>query len=140
MRIEAHLLARGTAEELVHRLSERFAFDIPQSHVDGTNGGHHICSTTKQATAEHVLPVPFDRLRIFADEVFGAVLDACYRHERGPAGSAGRVQFANPGDTLICLHLDVNEAMDANGLHTADSHTCLLAPYSNRSPGATSKP
>ena len=69
-----------------------------------------------------MLPVLFDVQRVLADEVFGAVLDACDGQERRAAGAGSGMNLADAVDAFIGFDLDVVEAVCGEDFDCCDFH------------------
>ncbi len=69
-----------------------------------------------------MLPMTFNRQRIFAYEVFSAVVNPCYGQKRGAAGARSRMEFANTMDSLIGLNPDIVESISRKDSYFRDFH------------------
>jgi hypothetical protein len=72
-----------------------------------------------------VLPVLFDVQRVFADEVFGAVVDARDWQVRSATGAGRGVNLADAVDAFVSLDFDVVEAVCGEDFDCGDFH-CFL--------------
>src|ERR1035441_3143607 len=75
VRIYQHSVAAFASKQVVNRSVESFAFDIPESHVDGTNSGHGRRSAPPICTAIKILPDVFRLKRIAPDDAWNHVID-----------------------------------------------------------------
>jgi hypothetical protein len=74
-RICADTIPHLPAEQLMHRLAERLALDVPQGLVDARDRTHENGATAVEATAVHDRPQVLDVRRILADEQVGELID-----------------------------------------------------------------
>jgi hypothetical protein len=66
--VDHHVLARGAAEQLVERQAGDLSLDVPQGHVDGSNGRHRYRPAPPIGTAIEILPDILDAMGVAADQ------------------------------------------------------------------------
>src|SRR5699024_6393193 len=74
-RIRADTIPHLPTEQLIHRLAERLALDVPQCLIDARDRTHENGATAVEATAVHDRPQVLDVRRILADEQVGELID-----------------------------------------------------------------
>ena len=117
-------VARGAAKQLPSGFVGGFASDVPQGHVDGTDGVDDGAASAVHAAADvELLPEMLGVERVFADEHF---LKA-KAHGVGAGGldaGAGNprvdVAFANAGDVFVGMDKDDDVVLCRGGGVGAD--------------------
>ena len=115
MGVHAQPIAHGAAEELMDRLAEVLAGDVPERLVDSRECRHHHRTTAVEGAAIEELPVVLDPERVTADEHVGHLVDrghsaASLAFERGlapshQAGVGGDLDQTHPGERRELLDL-----------------------------------
>ncbi len=96
--IDHHARAGGAAQQLINRHVGRFAFDIPQRHIDRRDRRHGDRATTPVGPFVEVLPDVFDLMRIAADQLRADVIFQVGGDRQFPAIEGC---ITNAGQTLI---------------------------------------
>src|SRR5699024_889555 len=74
-RVRADPIPDLPTEQLMNRLTERLALDVPQGLVDSGDRTHENGATAVEATAVHDRPQVFDVRWVLADEQVGELID-----------------------------------------------------------------
>ena len=93
--VHAHVVAAGTAHELVDRGVEELALDVPQGLINAGNGAHqHAAAAVETGAVQHSGKV-LNAHGVLADEVGLHLLDTgqnggavAFQHRLAPAGQA----------------------------------------------------
>ena len=104
-RVALEVIAVHSAEQLVHRHAQRFAFQIPQRQIERTDRMKPFASGRIVEGAIHVLPQTLDVERVLADEPPGARLQR-----------VARAAFADAGDIGVGLDRDDHVALQQRDL------------------------
>ena len=83
----AHLPPCASSEEVPDRSIETFALDVPQSHVDATDGGGNAVSAEAAVVPVHVVVEMLGIGRIHADDGIAEDLDRLLSRTRVGPGS-----------------------------------------------------
>jgi hypothetical protein len=112
--IHHHALARGAAQELIHRRVQGLAADIPERGIDGADRRHRDGTASPVRALVEVLPRVLDLPRIATDEQRDDVIDQVTRDreltsvQRGVAESEDSVL----GDQFQCDEVPSRRADD----------------------------
>ena len=106
--VERDLVAHRAAQQLVDRLAERLAADVPQRDVDGAHAFHGGAAAAHVGeAAEQLVPEPLDVRRILAGDDRADLLQ--HRAQRAVRDLGRRGDLAPAGDALVGGHLDEQE-------------------------------
>jgi len=115
--VDAGLVARGAAEELVGRDAEVLARDVPEGDVERGERAHDR-RAPEVGPAVEVLPVVLDPQRILAEQV---ALEGLHRL-RGRFQEAPRARLAEPDDPRVGMDLHEQVAVHEKRLDGRDLH------------------
>jgi hypothetical protein len=93
--VALHVVASESAQQFVDGHAQRFAFDVPQRHVERAQGVQFLAAGRIEVAAVHHLPEVVDARRVLADEHGAALLHGVFR-----------AAFADAGDALVGLDGD----------------------------------
>ena len=100
--VDAHLLARRPAEQVVHRDAEPLPLEVPERDVDPGDRAHHDLPVRPERPARQLAPDVLDPARVAPDEQVGEVVEDP-DHASPPSGEA---RLADPGQPLVRANED----------------------------------
>ena len=104
MCIHAHTVAHQAAEQIIDRLIEHFAADIPQRLLDARDGRHPDHTHTPEGLAVHLLVQEFDARRIVANQHWGKIF-----HRTDDAARLPLQRRLAPAVKPLLIGLDLNK-------------------------------
>jgi hypothetical protein len=97
MSVDHDALAGSAAEQLVDGKTGNLALDIPESDIDGRDGGHGDRATTPVGTLVQVVPEILDAVRGAADQQWADVVAQVGRHSQFTPIERGIPDPGHPG-------------------------------------------
>ena len=118
MRVDADAVARGAAQQFVHRHPERLALDVPQRLIDARQRAGEDRAAAVERVAVNRLPVMHHATGILTDQVRLDFLHRLGTRQRAPFGD----RLAKPDDALVGVDLEEQPArLDEDRLELRDA-------------------
>lgn len=117
--VRLDLVGDLAAQQLPDGDAERLALDVPAGHFDDRDAGHHDLARAAVVAVLHAADQVLDGERVGAEHVVGLGLLQIAQEGVGVAEHPG---LADPGDSLVGVHLDVRQVAPRRPDHVcADS-------------------